>query len=746
MQGIIEKAVSAESRLAQLEEENNRLAAEITLLKQLYIKAPFAYQSLDDGGCLLEVNQEWLDTLGYTKEEVIGKNFSEFLHQSWQDHFKENFPRFKAVGEILGVEFEMIAKDGSPVHVAFDGKIAKDLGGRFQQTHCVFQNITRQKQIKETREALGASEALLNLTQESGNIGLWELNLETGALDFSPQLNKLYGLPPGSIKTLHEWQERVHPDDIQRILAVRDEALRKNEAYEVEYRIRHACGAYRWLSSKAGPVSNAAGKFIRLIGVNIDITDRIKAQNALIESEERFRTMINSMPQLAWIARPDGYIFWYNDRWYEYTGTTPEQMEGWGWQNVHDPEVLPMVIERWHAAIAAGEPFEMTFPLRGADGIFRPFLTRILPLKDADGKVHRWVGTNTDISEIKRLEAELQASEALYRGIGEAIEYGVWTCDKDGHCTYASDSFLQMAGISQKECSDLGWADRLHPDERQETIAQWQECVKTGGKWNREHRFRGADNKWHHILARGVPVKNDTGEIIQWAGINLDITELKQAMELVQAALAEKEIMLREIHHRVKNNLQVVSSLVSLQQGNMTDERIKTELNNVRDRIHSMALVHEKLYQTGDLTRLNFADYIGSLLHYLWRSHSTAAANVRLHQSLAAVPLTIEAAVPCGQILNELVVNSLKHAFIHGRGGEISVGLVQDLETGIISLTVGDNGVGLPKELDWRQPSTLGLRLVHILAKQLGGTTEKGEGPGTEFTIIFRENIKGCAP
>ncbi len=129
-----------------------------------------------------------------------------------------------------------------------------------------------------------------------------------------------------------------------------------------------------------------------------------EANEALLESEERFRTMANAIPQLAWMARPDGYIYWYNERWYAYTGTTPEQMEGWGWQSVHDPAVLPKVLEQWKASIASGQEFDMEFPLRGADGLFRQFLTRVFPLKDAKGQVLQWFGTNTDITERKRRE------------------------------------------------------------------------------------------------------------------------------------------------------------------------------------------------------------------------------------------------------------------------------------------------------------------------------------------------------
>ncbi len=139
-----------------------------------------------------------------------------------------------------------------------------------------------------------------------------------------------------------------------------------------------------------------------------DFSDYKRAEEALRASEEQFRNLANAIPQLCWTANADGWLTWYNERWYEYTGTTPEQMEGWGWQSVHDPKALPSVMERWKLSIATGSPFDMVFPLLGADGVFRPFLTRVMPVKDAEGKVIRWFGTNTDISERQRIEEELR--------------------------------------------------------------------------------------------------------------------------------------------------------------------------------------------------------------------------------------------------------------------------------------------------------------------------------------------------
>jgi len=148
-----------------------------------------------------------------------------------------------------------------------------------------------------------------------------------------------------------------------------------------------------------------------VVVVHDDITARVGAESAVRESEEKLRLLADTIPQLAWMARPDGHIFWYNRRWYDYTGTTAEEMEGWRWQSVHDPSVLPEVLARWHESITRGDPFDMVFPIRGADGQFRPFLTRVNPLRDAGGRIVYWFGTNTDVSDIKRMEQALRDAD-----------------------------------------------------------------------------------------------------------------------------------------------------------------------------------------------------------------------------------------------------------------------------------------------------------------------------------------------
>lgn len=166
-------------------------------------------------------------------------------------------------------------------------------------------------------------------------------------------------------------------------------------------------------SVRAPPVANRDEVAVLIDSFNKMLTEIQKRETALQESEEQFRTLADSVPQLAWMAEANGDIFWYNQRWYDYTGTTPEQMHGWGWQSVHDPKVLPEALERWRSSITTGRRFEMVFPLRGRDGTFREFLTLATPIRDAQGRVIRWLGTNTDITEQRRSEEALRKSEKL---------------------------------------------------------------------------------------------------------------------------------------------------------------------------------------------------------------------------------------------------------------------------------------------------------------------------------------------
>jgi len=467
--------------------------------------------------------------------------------------------------------------------------------------------------------------------------------------------------------------------------------------------------------------------------LEVEIAERKRTEEVLQQSEEQFRTLANAIPQLCWMANADGWIFWYNQRWYEYTGTTPEQMEGWGWQSAHDPEILPQVLERWKASISSARPFEMVFPLRGSDGVFRPFLTRVMPVGDKDGKIVRWCGTNTDITE--RIQAE--EAKAKLAALVESSDDAIISKNLSGTILSWNIGSERLFGYRADEVMGKP-VTLLIPPEYQEEEEQILVRMMSGERVDHFETVRLAkDGRRIEVSVTASPIIDSQGHIIGASKIVRDITERKQAEERLQASLLEKDVLLKEIHHRVKNNLQVISSLVSLQARGSEDETVREVLKDVSYRVHSMALVHEKLYQSPDLARIDFAEYIRGLLSFLWRAHGATAASVRLTFNLEPVPLPVDTAVPCGLILNELAGNALKHAFRGRDEGEVTVSLKNGAD-GRIRMSVADNGVGLPEGLDWRQANSLGLRLVQMLSRQLDAEVEVCSRVETKFEIVFQ--------
>ena len=277
-----------------------------------------------------------------------------------------------------------------------------------------------------------------------------------------------------------------------------------------------------------------------------DITEKKLAQKKIDESEKQFSTLVDNMETLAWLANADGWIFWYNNRWYEYTGTTPEEMEGWGWKSVHDPEQLPAVLERWQNSINTGEPFEMVFPLRGADKIFRPFLTRVIPMKDKEGKVIRWIGTNTDISEQRKHVEIIEESEKKFREMAELMPQKVWTSDPEGNKNYFNQTLLDYAGKTFEELKGTGWEQIMHPDDWEKNKKQWEEALRTGKKYESENRLLRKDGVYLWHLTQAVPIKDEENKIKMWVGSKTEIQEQRKQQEELEQAVIKRTNELQE--------------------------------------------------------------------------------------------------------------------------------------------------------------------------------------------------------
>jgi two-component sensor histidine kinase len=220
------------------------------------------------------------------------------------------------------------------------------------------------------------------------------------------------------------------------------------------------------------------------------------------------------------------------------------------------------------------------------------------------------------------------------------------------------------------------------------------------------------------------------------AELEVEVTERRQAEEVMRAALEEKKMLLEEIHHRVKNNLQIISSLLRLQGGYVENEKDRARFDECQTRVRTMAMVHERLYRSQNLASINFGEHVRDLVNMLASTYSQAAVEVQVFAEAESVSLKLDTAIPAGLIVNELVSNALKHAFPAGRRGTLKVSL-HSPTPGQLLLSVEDDGVGLPPGFDWDQARSLGLRMVHDLARQIRGTLEVRQNGGTTFALSF---------
>jgi len=233
------------------------------------------------------------------------------------------------------------------------------------------------------------------------------------------------------------------------------------------------------------------------------------------------------------------------------------------------------------------------------------------------------------------------------------------------------------------------------------------------------------------------PIFDKNGKVSEISGIAHDITEKTLSEQKLKESLGEKEVLLKEVHHRVKNNLQVISSILNLQSSYVKDENTLNILRESQNRIKSMSFIHESLYKTDDFSKINFSEYISSLSKNLVHSYGIYTNLIELDLSLEDIFLNLDLSIPCGLIINELVSNALKYAFEDNRKGIIRIELFE--KKGIINLIVQDNGLGLPKMINYRETESLGLQLVMTLSEQIDAEIRLNNTLGAKYTIIFKK-------
>lgn len=473
----------------------------------------------------------------------------------------------------------------------------------------------------------------------------------------------------------------------------------------------------------------------------------VRSENLIVRSDcaeiddAQFRLLADNIPTLCWMAHADGYIFWYNRRWHEYCGSTAEQMAGWGWQTVHDPDILPSVLERWNGCIAAGRPFEMTFPLRRADGLFHPFLTRVQPMRDGNGMVTKWFGTNVDVTAQINAENELRLSslkcqqiaaehEATLAQLGE----GVIVTDPAGRITFVNEAATRLHGVARldvepddytKAYSLLTEDGAPHPvDTLPLTRAVRNHEVVVDARWI----IRRPDGSEVLALGNAKPIYAEDKSLIGAVLTIQDDTARNRAEEAMEQAIRIKDVMLQEVNHRVKNNLQLVTSLLSLQAERTALPEVKASLLEACSRVSVVANMHQRLYTLSGQESVDLTAYLNQLSKETIAALDGAKRVQLAFDGSTKLPVLLDDAVPIALIVNELLTNAVKYAFDEGSHGNISVSI--DRKEKWVVITVADNGKGLPSDFTPGSSKGLGMLIVTALVGQVDG----------ELSVAARDN------
>nr|WP_243687206.1 PAS domain S-box protein [Methanobacterium formicicum] len=355
-------------------------------------------------------------------------------------------------------------------------------------------------------------------------------------------------------------------------------------------------------------------------------------------------------------------------------------------------------------------------------------------------------GMLMDITLRKKAEKALQDSEEKYHTLFESNPTYTILVSLEGSILDVNSAASEFAGISSQELIGKNFPElQIFPNEEDIKFQRSKFLLALQGETIKPFQYQLIDYKGNYswVESQLVPIKKD-GEINSILVISKDITERKKAMDGLERMVDEKNILIKEIHHRVKNNMQIISSLLNLQSQHLkADEQFAVSiLKESQNRVKSMAMIHENLYQSKDFTHIKFEDYITRLVYELFYSYSGDADKIRLVVDVDDVNLNMETAVPCGLIVSELFTNSVKYAFPEGREGEIRVSLKQEPgkdDAREFILTVSDDGVGFPPDLDYRNTETLGLELVNSLTCQIDGNISLDLTQGTKFTVKFKE-------
>jgi PAS domain S-box-containing protein len=757
--------------------------------RSLFEAAPDFIHVADMGGTIRQTNPAAICQSGYSESELIGSRWDEFFSPESQRSAALAFPILLKTGT-LRQEVEFIRKDGTIMILDCSASVVRDVRGQFAYIVVIQRDITDRK---KTEKELRKSQERFALAVEGVNDGIWDWDIETGQAYFSPRWKSMLGCSDSEIpNTYQAWKDRIHPEDKDRVIRTVSNYLNSCiPIYETEFRCLHKDGTYRWILARGSALRDTTGKAYRMAGSHTDITDRIQAQTEMRRLQAAVET---AMDGIAILNQDSEYIYLNRAHVQLFGYDSAAELIGKTWKELYSPEeinriereVFPVFLQngQWRGETTAsrrdGSTFAQEVSLTLISGVglvcvFRDITERVRALEAMRQQVERerLMATvaehirhslnleeilSTAVTEVRQFfqidRALIYRFEPDWSGtvIVESVGSG-WTklqgrkildaCLAVETCIlpYTRGRVQAVEDIYKSGLADcyIGLLEQFQV--RANLVVPILQGEQLWGLFVAQHcaaerQWQPWEISWLQQLASQLGIALQQCEL--YKQLQMELAERQQAESKIRASLEEKEVLLKEIHHRVKNNLQVISSLLKLQSRYTQDSKTLDMLKESQNRVRSMALIHEKLYQSSDLARIDFADYIQNLAKNLLYSYSIHASAVKVKVIVDKVSLNLDTAIPCGLLINELISNALKYAFPDGRQGKIWVEF-SEVEGEQFLLTVRDNGIGFPADIDFRNTVSLGLRLACSLTAQLDGTIDMERNQGTVFRVKFYE-------
>ena len=687
-------------------------------------------------------NQRWFDYTGLTLEQTRGWGWKPVLHPDDLDECVRRWTHAVKTGNAYEVEYRFRrAADGVYRWHLGRASPVRDGSGAIVKWFGTCTDIDDQKRAQDQlrhseqryRSLIEASSALIWTNSPDGEMR----GEQSGWAGYTGQsLAQYQG---------YGWAEAVHPDDRAPTVQRWQRSVETRSLFEGEHRVRGRDGKYRWFSIRAVPLLREDGSLREWVGVHTDIEaqrqaaeDRAERQRleGLRQGEQQFRNAFDNSGIGMALVSLDRRFIQVNAALCAMLGYTHGELLELEPLNISipgDAEQDTRYIQRMMQIQGALEHEKRYLHkdgrvvwalitgslLRGEDGLPRHF---IMQFQDTTAK------RRAD-EELRTAGAKLQRSEALFRGMAQNFPNGaIVLFDNDLRYLAVGGAGLADVGLSRVAMEGKTVAE-VFPPETCALVEPEYRAALAGTPTRKELAYTG-----HIYDCRTTAVRDAEGEIVCGMMVTQDVTALKRNEKELVASLREKEVLLKEIHHRVKNNLQVICSLLMLQARKVPAGASRDALSDSQGRVKAIAEFHERLYSAHNLSDVDSTEY----LHGLARGalSSFARRNVRLEVTGDTVSLGLDNSIPCGLIVNELVTNSLKHAFPAGRAGVVTVGLrLIDGEKALLS--VEDDGVGLPEDFRERRGRSLGLQLVETLAQQLGGSLSVRSGEHARFEISF---------